>query len=74
MPDFEKAASADPVIQAFLTRIRYQLYRLRDARTRSDYGGMSIEAAIIIGALVLAAIGLGTFIATKLTEKEAAIK
>jgi hypothetical protein len=35
---------------------------------------MSIEAAIIIGALVLAAIGLGTFIATKLSEKEGAIK
>ncbi|MQS17540.1 hypothetical protein F7Q99_36480 [Streptomyces kaniharaensis] len=64
----------DPVTQSFIVYMRHQLYRLRAARSRSDYGGMSIETAIIVGVLVLLAIGLGTFLSTKLTEKEGAIK
>ncbi|MDH6710910.1 hypothetical protein P3T27_007661 [Kitasatospora sp. MAA19] len=64
----------DPVAQAFVVRMRHQLYRLRAARTRSDYGGMSIEVAIIIGGLVLGAIGLVAYLGIKLDEKKSAIK
>ncbi|MEU9044528.1 MULTISPECIES: hypothetical protein [unclassified Kitasatospora] len=73
MPEF-----SDPVAQAFQVKMRHQFYRLRAARSArargSDYGGMSIELALLIGGLVLAAIGLAAYIGTKLTEKEAAIK
>ncbi|WP_331731609.1 hypothetical protein [Kitasatospora sp. NBC_01300] len=69
MPEFP-----DPVTQSFLVHMRHQVYRLRAARTKGDRGGMSIETAIIVGVLVLLAIGLGTFLSTKLTEKENAIK
>ncbi|MET9396123.1 hypothetical protein [Kitasatospora sp. NPDC002965] len=64
-------ASADPVVQAFTTHIRHTANRLR---TERDKGGMSIEAAILVGILVLLAIGLGTFLTGKLTEKQGQIK
>ncbi|MGV9268103.1 hypothetical protein ACWDRR_25960 [Kitasatospora sp. NPDC003701] len=62
---------ADPVVQAFALHIRHTAIRLRNEK---DKGGMSIEAAILVGVLVLLAIGLGTFLTTKLTEKEGQIK
>ncbi|MER5352600.1 hypothetical protein ABT093_19985 [Kitasatospora sp. NPDC002551] len=68
---YQALAATDPVVQAFLTHIRYNTARLR---TEREKGGLSIEAAILIGALVLAAIGLGTFIASKLSEKQGQIK
>jgi hypothetical protein len=48
--------------------------RWAKAKNAPDRGALSIELAILISVLVLAGIGLGAFIATKLTEKENAIK
>ena len=61
----------DPTTQYFLTMLRANAARLR---TEKERGGLSIEAAILVGILVALAIGLGTFLTTKMTEKTGQIK
>ncbi|MFD0261012.1 hypothetical protein ACFRKE_00735 [Kitasatospora indigofera] len=61
----------DPTVQYFVTMLRGNAARLRAEKER---GGLSIEAAILVGILVALAIGLGTFLTTKMTEKTGQIK
>ncbi|MCX5215698.1 hypothetical protein OG689_41825 [Kitasatospora sp. NBC_00240] len=65
--------SNDPIVQSLVAMVRLQAERLREVKN-SDRGGLSIEAAIIVGGLVVGAIALGVFLASKLTEKTGQIK
>ncbi len=63
--------TTDPTAQYFMTMLRDRAAQLRKEK---DRGGMSIEAAILVGILVALAIGLGVFLTTKMSEKTGQIK
>ncbi|MGW4890723.1 hypothetical protein ACWEQL_00410 [Kitasatospora sp. NPDC004240] len=65
--------STDPIVLSLVAMVRLQAERLRELK-KSERGGLSIEAAILVGGLVVGAIALGVFLAGKLTEKTGQIK
>jgi hypothetical protein len=63
--------SNDPTVTYLVTKLRATVSRMREEK---DRGALSIEMAILVGVLVAGGLGLGIFLAAKLTEKEGTIK
>lgn len=63
----------DPILTLLVARARAEMTRLR-ALKESDRGGLSIEAMIIVGSLVVIAGVAAGVLLVKVNEKSAEIK